>query len=71
MAKKFTSKLGQNADDVTSNHHSGASVRRRCPLTGIRSFISHAGHRTRCSCAFTDIPRYLQYSGRKLYYAQL
>ena len=64
-------KLGQNADDVTLNPRSSVSVRRRCPLTGVRSIISRAGHRTRGSCAFTDIPRYLQYSGRKLYYAQL
>ena len=71
MDKKFTGKPGKNADDVTSNPRSGVSVRRRCPLTGVRSFIFHMGHRTRVSCAFTDIPRYLQYSGRKLYYAQL
>ena len=48
-------KLGQNANDVTSNAHSGVLVRRWCLLTGVRSFISIAGHRTGGSCAFTDI----------------
>ena len=60
------SKLRQNADDVTLNLHLGVLVRRRCPVTGLRSFISHAGYHTASSYAFTDIPQYLQYSGRKL-----
>ena len=64
-------KLGQNADDIMSNPRSGVSVRRQCPLTGVRSFISSVGHRTGGSCVFTDIPRDLQYSGRKLYNPQL
>ena len=50
---------------------SGVSVRRRGPLTGIWSFISCAGHPLKGSCAFTNIQRYLQHSGRKLYHAQL
>jgi len=50
---------------------SGVSVRRRGPLTGIWSFISRAGHPLKGYCAFTNIQRYLQHSGRKLYHAQL
>ena len=50
--KKFTGKLGKNANDVMLNPHSGVSVRRRCPLTGVRSFISRAGHGSRGSCAW-------------------
>ena len=39
--------------------------------TGVRLFSSHTDHCTRGSCVFTDIPWYLQYFGRKVYYAQL
>ena len=38
---------------------------------GARLLISRTDHRTRGSCVFTDIPRYPQYFGRKVYYAQL
>ena len=66
MAKKFTGKVRQNADDITLNPPSGVLVTGRCPLTGVPSFISCRSHPTKGSCAITDI---LQYSAKKLCHA--
>ena len=69
--KKIYGQTRAKRSDVTSNPRFGVSVRRRGPLTGIWSFISRAGHPLKGSCAFTNIQRYLQHSGRKLYLAEL
>ena len=54
MDKKFKGKLRQNAHDVTSICLC-VSVTWQYLITGVKSFISCAGHPTREFCAFTNI----------------
>ena len=71
MGKNLRANAGKTPMTSRQILVSGVSVRRRGPLTGIWWFISRAGHPLKGSCAFTNIRRYLQHSGRKLYHAQL